>query len=1268
MILTSTDRCPTEYDLMNLIFCFLSSYQKTLNPLRLAIWILLTFNGQVLWSQESTLTDRTQDTTDSDFPTPFNTETSNLEPMPATEAAATFQCLPGFSVSLVAAEPDVQNPIAMTWDERGRLWVAENYTYSDLSQRFDLSLRDRVLIFDDFDENGRANRRKVFTDKVQMLTSVEVGRGGVWLMCPPELLFIPDTDQDDIPDGDPIVVLDGFHVAHDNYHNFANGLKWGPDGWLYGRCGHACPGNVGKPGTPDDQRVPIVGGMWRYHPERQTFEVLCHGTVNPWGHDWDRHGELFYINVVIGHLWHATPGSHFKESWGESINPFVYQRMDTIADHYHFDVGQNWMESRDGKANDYGGGHAHSGMIIYQGQQWPQQYQDQLFTLNFHGRRINVDRLERTTAGYVGRHQPDFALSADPFFRGIDLTFGPDGQVYLIDWSDIGECHEHTGVHRTSGRIFKIQYDSPATATTTERPFTKPACLAGDGKLQNLWRDYQAGRTTTEQLRQFTEDSDEHLRVWAIRLLSDHWPLDWITGPGPQTLLTCDSETLQRLIRMAHEDPSGLVIRQLTSTLQRLPVKDRYALAKPLLARQAFGEQEDLALLAWYGLIPVGQSSPEQLIELATSSRWPRVNRWIARMIASRHARSMEYFETLLQRAGEMTGEAQLETLVGISEAYQGLRRAEKPEQWENFVALPALAAEQVRIRELEVLFGDGKALDQVRDIALDPNADFPARQTALETLIQARPDDLMDVCKRLLGERGLNTVALRGLALFEDPQIAKLLLERYHRFLPNDQARVIDNLISRRDSAATLLETMAQQPTRIPPSDLSASQARQIKSHADPKLDELLSNVWGELRESDADRRQLIQEWTEILTPETLALADLSNGRRLYDKTCGSCHKLFGEGEHIGPDLTGAQRSSLEYLLENILDPSAVVSKEYRMSIVMLEDGRVINGLVMSRKEGKLMLRTATEMLTIVDEEIEDIRESNLSAMPDGLLQGLTEEEVRDLIGYLMSPEQVAPPAEQSEIIPLPRAHAHNDYYHRRPLFDAIERGFTSVEADVFLVKGLLLVGHYQWELRSERTLESLYLKPLSEWVAANGGHVFPKHPDQILWLHIDVKTEARSTFAAIQEQLKSYQHLFQKKETDQGATTPGPAVRVLISGSRDYQQIANAHPRLAGIDGRLNDLDSELSPEIMPLLSDSWKNHFQWSGRGEMPAHERETLNRFVKETHASGRKLRLWATPENRAVWRELDRAQVDFINTDQLDKLKNFFLTQESPSDQ
>ena len=391
-----------------------------------------------------------------EFPTPYDSEPDvGAGAMPAERVAAELQLPPGFKATVFAAEPHVQNPIALAWDAKGRLWVAENYTYAEATIKYERKLRDRIIILEDKDGDGKFDDRKVFADDLQILTGLEVGLGGVWAICPPQLLFLADKDGDDKPDAPPApeVVLEGFTLPPENYHNFANGLRFGPDGWLYGRCGASAPGDVGRPGVPVAERIPVRGGMWRYSPFTKVFESLNAGTTNPWGHDWDKNGELFFINTVNGHLWHSIAGAHYTRPHTIDPNPHVYELIDFHADHWHFDTKNDWSKSRDGAANSYGGGHAHIGCMIYQGTMLPTKYRDRLYTLNMHGLRANQERLDRDGSGYLAKHEPDLFISNDKWFRGMELTCGPDGGVYVADWSDTGECHERNGVHRTSGRI-----------------------------------------------------------------------------------------------------------------------------------------------------------------------------------------------------------------------------------------------------------------------------------------------------------------------------------------------------------------------------------------------------------------------------------------------------------------------------------------------------------------------------------------------------------------------------------------------------------------------------------------------------------------------------------------------------------------------------------------------------------------------------------------------------------------------------------------------
>lgn len=995
-----------------------------------------------------------------DFPAVFNTGENTVAPPMTAQAAVQSLRLPaGFTASVFAAEPDVQNPVAMAWDARGQLWVAENYTYAERSVKFEQGLRDRVLIFSDPKGDGRFSSRRVFADNLQRLTSVEVGMGGVWLMCPPQLLFIPDKDGDGVPDAPATVILDGFTVPSENYHTFANGLRFGPDGWLYGRCGASSPAEIGAPGTPAAARVPMRGTLWRYHPQRKVVEVLSSGTTNPWGHDWDRHGELFFINTVNAHLWHSIPGAHYARGTSVDPNPHAYELIDQHADHAHFDTKQSWMKSRDGAASDFGGGHAHAGVMIYQGDNWPSVYRNQLFTLNFHGRRANMEILERAGSGYVGHHGADFFLSSDPWFRGIDLSSGPDGGVFVLDWSDMGECHNANGINRTSGRIFKIVHDTPRqappdlvaaadaslithlnhpnawvarqarlqlAARASDRPL--PETLTAElrriiaekspdaaPRLRALWALNAVGGAGREVLLPLLRDADEHVRVWAIRLLSDAWPLDTTLGERPSGApASFEPAILSALESLARSDSSGLVRLTLASTLQRVPLVQRPALAIALGAHAEDANDHNLPLMIWYGLIPLGRTAPAVLAAVAARSEIPTVRRLAARRLAEDVETQPAALDALLASALGQKVAFQSDIITGLAQGLTGWRRAPKPASWEKFRAsLPPATPDALRerIRDLDVLFGDGRALDAVVKVALDAQADLAARKSALNALIDARPENLRAICEQLLRVRFINAVAVRGLTLFDGPELGRTLAGAFGQFHPVDRPALINALVSRPAFARALLEAVAT--GRIPRESMTAFHARQVRSLGDAGLSKLLVAAWGELRDSSEDNQQLITKLKSELTPAMLAQADKGRGRAAFNMLCAACHRLYGEGNLIGPDLTGSGRENLDYLLENIIDPSAVVPADFRMATVAMKDGRTLSGFIAAKTPRTLTLRGMDSTQVIERADIKSIEESNQSLMPEGLLANAAPDTRRDLIAYLMNPTQVPLAAE---------------------------------------------------------------------------------------------------------------------------------------------------------------------------------------------------------------------------------------------------------------
>ena len=313
-------------------------------------------------------------------------------------------------------------------------------------------------------------------------------------------------------------------------------------------------------------------------------------------------------------------------------------------------------------------------------------------------------------------------------------------------------------------------------------------------------------------------------------------------------------------------------------------------------------------------------------------------------------------------------------------------------------------------MRELSLLFGDGRALEALKKIALDQSADLSARKAALQSLIDNRTPELRGLCEQLVGEQFLNSVAARGLANFDDPAVGLKLVRAYRQFHPSERGQLVSVLVSRSTFAQALLDAVAD--GKIPRADITAFHARQIRSLNDTKVNQRLAEVWGEFRDSPTDKQELIAKWKTRLAPAALAKADKNQGRLAFNTVCASCHTLYEEGGKVSPDLTGGGRNNLDYLLENIVDPSAVVTADFRMSILELKDGRVLNGLVAARTEHTLTLKTMTETVTVERAEISGTRESALSLMPEGLLDGLTPDQARDLIAYLMHTSQVPIPA----------------------------------------------------------------------------------------------------------------------------------------------------------------------------------------------------------------------------------------------------------------
>ena len=379
--------------------------------------------------------------------------------LPAERAAQVATVPAGYELKVFAAEPDIINPIAFCMDDRARVWVVEGMTYPQRAKTEPgaperLGGKDRILVFEDMDGDGKADKRTVFMEGLNLVSGIEVGFGGVFVGAAPNLIFIPVENWDDPKPGKVEVLLNGW--GGNDTHETLNTFKWGPDGWLYGCHGVFTHSTVGKPGAADKDRVKINAGVWRYQPQRKEFEVFAHGTSNPWGIDWNADGDLFAEACVIPHLFHIIQGARYQRQAGQHFDPHTYDDIKTIADHRHF-LGAT-PHSGNNRSDAAGGGHAHAGLCIPQHPSWPDGIRGNVLMNNIHGARINMDVLERKRSGYFAHHGADFINFHDKASQIVDIREGPDGTLWMIDWYDLNQCHrpQREAHDYTTGRIFRL--------------------------------------------------------------------------------------------------------------------------------------------------------------------------------------------------------------------------------------------------------------------------------------------------------------------------------------------------------------------------------------------------------------------------------------------------------------------------------------------------------------------------------------------------------------------------------------------------------------------------------------------------------------------------------------------------------------------------------------------------------------------------------------------------------------------------------------------
>jgi putative membrane-bound dehydrogenase-like protein len=970
------------------------------------------------------------------------------------EDAAKAMTVPeGFKVTLFAGEPDVHQPIAFCIDHRGRLWVVEAFTYprrnpfpGPLLPEQDRAKGDRILIFEDTKGEGKFDKKTVFMEGLNLVSGIEVGFGGVWIGAAPYLVFIPHDEKTDKPAGEPKILLDGW--GYQDTHETLNSFIWGPDGWLYGCHGVFTHSRVGKPGTPDNQRVPINAGIWRYHPTRHEFEVFAHGTSNPWGLDYNANGDFFIEACVIPHMWHIIQNGRYARQAGGHFNPYTYDDIKTIAVHRHY-VGGN-PHGGNGRSDSAGGGHAHSGLMCYQGGLWPQEYAGKLFMGNLHGHRINVDVVTPKGSGYVADRNPDFLMTNDRWSIPVAIKYGPDGNAYFIDWYDKQICHtpDPNIWDRTNGRIYKISYTQGKPLAKVDLENASWDDLVKCQSHPNEWYARTARRMMQERLaviekravpgvaiqlneamakayidllRLALEHTSEAIRLRAIWSLL---AIGWLGDTKIDQLIKDKSETVRAwayraatmnpkfpLAKIARElaksDPSPVVRREIASHLHLLNKSDLWETLFSLTAHSEDATDHNLPFLYWYAAEPLVAENPAKGLALATKGHIPQLDGFVARRVGA--VGTPEALNWLVRFAGGATDDRRLMFLGGLAEALKGKRNVPMPTDWpaafEKFLASPNTAVRNQALA-LAVIFGDKSAFATFRKILADAKAETPGRLAALTALVDARDVETAPLLQAAIKDKELRGAALKALAVFDHPATPKAILSEYESYNQVEKRNAVATLAARPGFAGELMAAIAAK--KVPAADVPAEIVRQLRGFQDAAIDKQIADLWGTVRDTPADRKRLIEEWKIKLTAPDKTPPDVNLGRTIFAKTCQNCHMLYAVGGKVGPEITGANRGSIDYLLENIIDPSAVIPKEYAAARIVLKDDRSIIGIIKSEVNGILTVATATETLTIASMDIASRKASELSMMPDDIVKQVNEHEMRSLIAYLQTNAQV--------------------------------------------------------------------------------------------------------------------------------------------------------------------------------------------------------------------------------------------------------------------
>lgn len=962
-------------------------------------------------------------------------------PTPANQVLQSFSLRDDITLELKAAEPIVSQPLYMSWDSRGRLWVTLYRQYQfpaglkiisydqHLRAVFDSTPKppphgvkgnDQVIILEDTNQDGIFDKQRVVIDGLNIATSAIHGANGIWVLNPPYLLFYPDADHDDKPDSDPQVMLTGFGL--EDTHAVANSLQFGPDGWLYGVTGSTTTANISSRIT---KNVRFEGQhVWRFHPKTHQFEIYAEGGGNTFNLEIDAHGRFFSGTN------NNTRGIHYDQGMSGVKN---FGKHGPAGNPYAFGYFDHLPTKSDGKRFS-------QAFCIYEGG-------DTELSKTLHGRIIApnslhnfvyVSQLIPTGSTFHVEDDPTLLRSSDSWFRPVDIKVGPDGNIWIADWYDSRLSHVSPvdDWHKESGRIYQVRAKHN---TTPAKPINLHQAFPADllkhlqhpnkwirrqSALELCWRDAREILPDLEKLTLDPANPHAFDALCALHMLGglrDDIAIKLLLSPNPylrRWTIRClgDEPTISpniaaALREIALREPHPEVRSQLLASLRRLPASTALPILRNMLNRDQDINDPRIPLLLWWAVESKSISNHETLLSwFDESTLWHNelARQYVIHHLAKRWALSgspdhLNACAELLRRAPRDVDR----TLViqGITSAFTGGKMPTLP------AALQApIDAHLKKLLDndlaLAIHAGDSQAAARALQQISDSKQPIEKRIALIEALSTNHHPELPNLLISIFKSPGnppLKRAALQAAARYDDASLPKTVAANYEaRFAGEPALRdAVHRLFASRKAWIPLLldELDAH---RIKPTEIAADVVQQLRLNTPENLHPRIDKHWPPITTLLASEQATeIQRLKQILSS---AQGNPDKGHTLFQQRCTACHQLFNEGGLAGPDLTGYERSNLDFWLTAILAPNAEIREGYHTYIAQLKNGQVLSGVLEKQDASGITLRDmAGQKHPVPSADLKQLDASPVSLMPAGLLLGLSDEELRDLFAYLM-------------------------------------------------------------------------------------------------------------------------------------------------------------------------------------------------------------------------------------------------------------------------